>query len=504
MPMKGMATMLLAGLDIGTTGCKITLYHSKGECLGRIYRNYPIARTAEEHEVDSVLIWQAVRELLTEAATRYPEISGIGVTSFGETFVLLDENDCPIRYSMLYTDPRGAAECAVLCETIGHERLAEITGVNPHPMYSIAKLMWIKSNRPEMYAATRRVCLMADFIVYQLTGTAQIDYSFSARTMAFDIRRLNWSDEIFDAAGIDKAMFSTPVPTGVSAGTLKPNLAVELGLNPETIIISAGHDQVAAAVGSGVFDAGVAVDGAGTVECITPVFEGIPVGNGMLDGNYAIVPYIESGKYVCYAFSYTGGALVQWFVENLAGYAATDAAQAGTSIYEQLKAREPLSNPTGLLVLPHFAGAATPYMDYGSKGAIVGLTISTTQQDIFCGIMEGVCYEMLLNMRRLEQAGVPFGSLRATGGGAKNSVWMQMKADVLGVPVTALRSSEAGGCGAAMMAGVAVGLFSDIKEAAKSMIAERETYQPRTEMHQKYLAVYERYEKLYCAVRPLV
>ena len=496
--------MMLAGLDIGTTGCKITVYDTDGKYLARVYRDYHLTRTTKEHEVNADKIWLAVRELLVQAAEQVPDIRGIGITSFGETFVLLDEYDMPMRSSMLYTDPRGEAECLALCEAVGRKRLSDITGVNPHPMYSIAKLMWVKNNHPEMYGKVRRICLMEDYIVYLLTGTAQIDYSLAARTMAFDIRTLDWSDEVFAAADVDKSLFSQTVPTGTSAGILKRNIAEELGLNPDTIIVSAGHDQVAAAVGSGVFDVGVAVDGAGTVECITPVFEGIPNGGGLREGNYAIVPHVETGKYVCYAFSYTGGALVQWFVENMAGYAATDAAQAGISIYGQLEGCTPRDEPTGLLVLPHFAGAATPYMDYGSRGAIVGLTLNTTQNDVFYGIMEGVCYEMLLNKRRLEQAGVTFQSMRATGGGANSRVWMQMKADVLGLPVTALLTADAGGCGAAMMAGRAVGVYPDLRAAARKMVVERETYQPCGEMHEKYLQVYHRYEKLYEAVRPLV
>jgi len=202
------------------------------------------------------------------------------------------------------------------------------------------------------------------------------------------------------------------------------------------------------------------------------------------------VPYIEPGKYVCYAFSFTGGALLKWFTDHLTGgaYPAEDIFMA---------------EPTGLLVLPHFSGAATPYMDSGSKGAIIGLTLSHTQRDIYYALMEGVCFEMRLNMDCLNHAGIRFESLRAAGGGANSRVWMQMKADILNLPVTALQSVEAGAVGSAMTTGVAIGLFDDLRSAAKIFVQEKETYCPRAEMHEKYNKIYEKYKKLYPAVRPL-
>lgn len=497
-----MADILLAGLDIGTTGCKISVFQTDGLLLGSVYRSYPSVRQNNAHEVDASAIWTAVREVIQEAAEKYPGIGGIGVTSFGETFVLLDEQDNPILPAMLYTDPRGEEQCAKLEGRIGREKLTEITGIAPHSMYSLPKLMWVKENLPNEYAKGKRVLLMEDYIVYLLTGNAQIDYSLATRTMAFDIHTLRWSDEILKAAEIDTGLFSKPVPTGTGAGPLRTELAETLGLGPDTIVVSVSHDQVAAAVGSGVFDERYTVDGAGTVQCTTPVFRSYDAAK-MAQNNYCVVPFVTPGSYVTYAFSYTGGALVNWFVDHLAGYAAKEAETTGRRIYDLIEG-EADGIPTGILVLPHFAGAATPYMDAGSKGAIVGLTLSHTQQDLFRAIMEGVCYEMRLNQERLAAAGVTVAPLRATGGGAKSRVWMQMKADVLNVPVTALETAEAGAAGSAMLAGVARGVFRDPMEASAVMVRERETFYPREDAHKRYDAVYQRYQKLYEAVRPLV
>ena len=483
--------MRLAGLDIGTSGCKITILEQDGAISDRFYQDYTFSRTPSEHEIDAAQIWRAVLEVLTKAAEKYKDIAGIGVTSFGETFVLLDENDRVLCNSMLYTDPRGEGECKILGNIFGRENIARIAGLNPHSMYSIPKLMWVKNNRPEIYAKTSKIFLICDYVVYMLTGKTQIDYSLASRTMAFDINNLEWSKEIMNAAGIDAELFSEPVPIGTSAGTIRKNLAVKFGFTNDVMIVSCGHDQVAAAVGCGVFDEHTAVDGAGSVQCITPVFSRESINDKLIDGSYSVVPYVEPGKYVCYAFSFTGGALLKWFTDNL-----TNGVYPDEDIF--------MSEPTGILALPHFSGAATPYMDSGSKGAIIGLTITHTQRDIFYALMEGVCYEMRLNTDCLNGAGIKFECLHAAGGGANSRVWMQMKADILNIPVTALQSVEAGAVGSAMMTGVATGIFDDLRSAAKIFVQEKETYYPRLEMHEKYNEIYERYKKLYSAVRPLV
>lgn len=268
--------MYIAGLDIGTTGCKCTVFDGDGHLLGKAYRDYPVRRAVGGHEIDISAMMDGVYGALSEMASRYPDIGGIGVTSFGETFVCVDGAGEPLHPAMLYTDPRGREECLELVRKIGEKKIAEITGLRPHEMYSISKIMWLKRNRPEVLEAARHILLMEDYVVFRLTGVAQIDYSLAARTMAFDIRKLCWSGEILEAAGVDEKLLSVPVPTGTIAGSLLASAAEKTGLRTDAQVVSVSHDQVSAAVGAGAFDASVAVDGAGTVECLTPVYDEIP------------------------------------------------------------------------------------------------------------------------------------------------------------------------------------------------------------------------------------
>lgn len=495
--------MSLGGLDIGSTGCKVTVYDEEGNYLYRTYRDYPVSRKTGEHEVMAEDIWKGVREVLADAGSHYPDLKALGVTSFGESCVLLDEEDRPIRAVLLYTDPRGSEECGELEAALGREKLERITGVAPHSMYSLPKLMWIRKHRPEQFGRAKRILMMEDYIIYMLTGSAVIDYSLATRSMGFDIRALEWSQEVFQAAGIDSGLFSRPVRSGTPAGTVRPEMAKALGLPEGLLLVPAGHDQAAAAVGSGVFKADRAVDMAGTVECITPVFEGIPEDRRIYDGGYAIVPYVIPGNYVTYAFTFSGGALVSWFINNFAKEEKRRAKELGCSVYELLE-EGMKDGPTGILVLPHFAGAGTPYMDGGSKGAVVGLTLDHSASDLYRAMMEGVTYEMMLNMERLAEAGIRPQKLRAAGGGAASAVWMQMKADMLNLPIVSLGNAEAGAAGCAMLAGVAAGVYKDLGEAARTMLKEKDTYLPRQEMHEAYQEYYEKYRRLYEAVRPLV
>ncbi len=484
--------MIIGGLDVGTSGCKLTVYDDGGNYIYNSYKEYDISRHSGEHEIDAQVIFDAVCGVIRDTAQKY-ELDAIGVTTFGETFVMLDEDDDVLLPSMLYTDPRGSEECRNLCELLGEKKLIEISGVKPNQMYSIPKIMWIKKNRPEIYAKAKRILLMEDYIVYKLTGNACIDYSLAARTMAFDIRNKCWSDEILNAAGVSKNLLSKTVGAFNVAGAIKADVAMELGIKSSVKIVNGSHDQVAAAVGSGVFAPGQAVDGTGTVECVTPVFDKVPEDEVLYDEGYSVVPYVFDGTYVCYALSFTGGAVLKWFRDNFA---------KGKS-YAELDTQTK-SEPTGIMILPHFAGAANPYMDNGSKAAVIGLTLEHTDADMYKALMEGVTYEIMTNIEHLESFGIKPEKLYATGGGASSDVWLQIKADILNRPVTALLAKEAGACGTCMMTGVAIGIYSNLYEAKEAFVKEKKTFIPNPENAKKYSVYYKAYKNIYSAVRPII
>lgn len=489
--------MYIGGLDIGTTGCKISVYDDKGNFVTNSYREYNVTRIEGDHSFNAETIYGSVKEVIKESLG-VCEISAIGVTSFGESFVALDENDRALFPSMLYTDTHGEDECRKLTEKLGKKRLIEITGVKPNAMYSLPKLMYLKATFPEKYAQIKRVLLMEDYIVYMLSGVAAIDCSLAARTMALDIKTRTWSREVFDAAGIDLSLFSTPVNAGNVAGEMLDEIKAELGISHSIKIVNGSHDQVAATVGCGILNPGEAMDGTGTVECIVPVFDKIPDNETLFDQGYSVVPFIYDGTYACYALSFTGGAVLKWFRDNFAGNFEGDG-----NVYARLDSSVGEA-PTGILVLPHFAGAANPYMDNGSKAAFVGITLEHTASDLYKALMEGVTYEMRINLEHLESFGIHPEKIYATGGGANGKVWMQIKADILGRPISSLSAKEVGACGTCMLTGVGIGLYRDLDEARSIFVKEKQTCLPnscRAEVYDKY---FRAYRGIYSAVRPII
>lgn len=493
--------MVVGGLDLGTTGCKIALYNENAELLATYYSEYPTRYYDGFYELDFADLKAGIFSILKQAASEY-EIAAIAATSFGEMFAMLDEDDNILAPSMLYTDPRGEDECNELIERFGRDYLTVRTGITPHPMYSISKLMWMKNNKPEALKKCRRILLGQDFAVYTLSGVAQIDYSLATRTAAFDVTEMRWLDEVFEYCGIDVSMMSKPVPTGTPAGVIRPELKELLGIKNDMLVVSGAHDQIAAMIGAGIFGSETAMEGLGTVDCVPVVLQNKPDNLNYYEGGFPAIPYLD-GTYACYAFSFTGGATLKWFRDNFAELEKAEAESSGGNVYAELDKRVG-DEPTGILVLPHFGGAATPYMDNGSKAAIVGLTMGTNKMDIYKALMEGTTYEMKRNLETLKKFTGDIKELRATGGGSASDVWLQIKADIFNMNITALASQEVGAAGAAALAGVAVGMYSDIKETVAKMVPARKVFTPNAEKHEKYEKIYEKYRDLYKAVRSLV
>lgn len=491
--------MIIGGLDVGTTGCKIALYDN-ATLLDTYYYEYDAVHSGGQHEIDFADVKNGVLSILKKAAKEY-KIDALGVTSFGETFAMLDENDNILAPSMLYTDPRGADECEYLCEKLGRENITLLTGVKPHSMYSISKILWQKNNNSEVFKKCKHILLGEDFIVYVLTGIAQIDYSLAARTAAFDIEKKCWVDEIFNVAGVDKALMAKPVLAGTVAGKITESVKNEIGIDYDITIVNGCHDQVAGMIGSGIFETYQAMDGTGTVECVPVILKEKPTDLSFYEGGYSVVPYIND-SYACYAFSFTGGATLKWFRDNFAEFEWKKTEEQGENIYAYLDSKVK-NGPTGILVLPHFAGAATPYMDSDSKAAFVGVTLETTKYDLYKALMEGTSYEMLLNFNALKSQSGKIEEIRATGGGATSDVWLQIKADILNAEITALSCKEVGAAGTVALTGVAVGAFKEMKTPISQMVTVRKIFKPNEDNTKTYCSHYKKYANLYCAIKGL-
>lgn len=482
--------MPIMGLDIGSTGCKAMAFAEEGRPLGYAYREYP--KAAGETSLDARVLWQAVEEVVQEVAATTPGIRALSVSSFGESFVPVDRQGQPLCPIVMYTDDRALAQCGRLEEAFAQGGYASTVGAWPHVMYSLPKMAHLVQEQPGLAAQVWKYLLVEDYVLYRLTGEAVTDYSMAARTMAFDVKRHAWADEVLALSGVEAARMAQPLPSGAAVGPILPDRAGRLGLPQDCLVVTGGHDQVCAAVGAGVLAGGRAVNGMGTVECVTPVFDHPVLEEAFLRQHYVCVPHAQPGKYVTYAFSFSGGAILTWFRDAFMRHRKAEAQAAGVSLYTLLE-REAPQEPTQLVVIPHFAGSGTPDMRTTHRGGVLGLTLGTSSGDLYRALMEGVAYEMAYNLDCLARQGVTVGRLDAVGGGARSRMWLHIKADLTGLPVVPLQVEEAGLTGTAMLAATALGEYRDLPQAAAAFVREQEPILPDPHRHEQYQAGYARF-----------
>lgn len=493
--------MAVIGLDVGTTCCKCGVYSNEGKLLKIIGSEYDVVRDKGNQYIDMRALINGVKKILAQGAEGN-DIVGICVSSLGESFVPVGNNFEVLCDSMLYTDTRGMEQCEQLKSSMSDEEIYYIAGTKAHSMYSLPKMMWLKQNQSSIYNKSEHLLLMGDFIGYLLTGEAVIDYSLAARTMAFDVVNKTYSKKLLDLAEIDENKLSKPVKSGTVIGTIRKSISDDLKINSRCVVIAGGHDQVCSALGAGVLKPGTSVDGIGTVECITPVFDSARLDYTMGKAGYSCVPYVLDGSYVTYMFNYSGGGLLKWFKDKINPTLETVLREQGKSFYDHYNKIMPQS-PTDLLIMPHFAGAATPYMDEGALGAILNMTLATTAEDIYRAIMESTTYEMRLNSEFVAPFGIKLDELTVTGGGSSSDEWLQIKADIMNVPIFPLASTEAGVNGAAMLALTTLKLLPDLESAVKNMVSRRKPFYPSAKNAEFYDNQFKKYTKIYKCLKEL-
>ncbi|MCD9020418.1 FGGY-family carbohydrate kinase [Cohnella silvisoli] len=494
--------MSLMGLDIGTTGCKSSLFDEAGNMLAASYKEYALEHPLPGYyELNPLLVWSSVQQVIHDVLSRFPalKIKALSISSLGEAVIPVDRNGKVLGNAILYLDPRGQQQAKQIEQRVGSERTMALTGVPLHSMFSLPKVMWIKEHQPEVYENTWKFMLFGDFIAFQLTGIPATDFTLASRTMALNVARKVWEPEMFEAAGIRDDIFPDLVPSGHIIGQVRAEAALSLGLQPETLVVAGGHDQACAALGAGILDELQAIDGIGTVECITPAYSAPVLNRKMLEHNFNCAPHVIEGRYLTYAFNFTGGSLLKWYRDQFGSDAAAEARKLGVGVYDYLNSTA-ATQPTNLLVVPHFAGSGTPAMNPQAVGVIHGLTFNTDSSQLYRALMEGVTYEMRYNLECLGDAGIQVDTLRAVGGGAKSDLWLQIKADIMNRPIEKLNVSEAGTLGTIMLAGKSSGVYASYEEAVKLLVKPLKTFLPGQPNREIYDELYAKYKKLSSAL----
>ncbi len=492
------------GVDIGSSGCKAIVVVADGRPLGSSQREYEVAHAgsgAATLDSDEVIAkcFDVIKDCSGQVAAG--SVRGIGISSQGEAFTAIGEHGETLNRAMVSSDKRAETTLREWVADFGEEKLYQITGHTPHPMFTLFKLLWFKNSDRDAWEKSRRFLCYEDLLLSRLGIQPAISWSLAGRTMMFDVRAHGWSQEILQRIGICREQLATPMPAGSIAGTISGDAAKRLGLSTNVFVVTGGHDQTCSALGAGVVEEGEAMLATGTVECICPAFR-TPVWSPRLkENNLCTYDYSVPGLYATVAFSLTGGNVVKWFRDQFGQRESDEAKRSGKDPYDLLLGSM-TSAPSDLLVLPYFTPSGTPYFDTQTRGAILGLQLSTQRRDVLKALLEGVSLEMRLNLEILESVGHSVGKLRWVGGGSKSLLLAQIKSNVMNKKIVLLNIKEAGCYGVAMLA-CAADTGTPVRDLASRWVAETTTIEPEPEYVDQYRERFESYKKLYTNIRSL-
>ncbi len=487
----------LLGLDIGTSGAKAILCDSMGKVLASARAEYPLSQPRPLWSEQSPADWwagvrAALRETVARAAVPVAQIVGLGLTGQMHGAVFLDAQDQVIRPAMLWNDQRTTEECAQITELVGAERLVAITGNPALTGFQAPKILWLRRHEPDAYARVARVLLPKDYIRLLLTGDYATDASDAAGTLLLDLRARDYSPELLSAMEISKTWLPQVYEGPQITGRLRVAVAEDLGLPAGLPVVAGGGDNAAAAVGTGVVRAGVVSSSIGTSGVLfahsnTPALDP----QGRLHGFCHAVP----GQYHLMAVILSAGGAFQWLRNNLRTIAP------GLS-YDELTALAAITPPgaEGLIFTPYLSGERTPHLDPLARAAFVGLTTRHGIGHMARAVMEGVVFALRDGLEIMRGLGVPIDEIRATGGGAKSPLWLQLQADIYGTPVATLAAEEGPAYGAALLAGVGVGVFADVAEAVDTCVRVAGVTAPNPANGAVYAEAYAAYRTVYPAL----
>jgi xylulokinase len=459
----------LVGLDVGTTGVKALALSPKGEVVGRAEEEYPLSTPrpgwAEQDPEDWVRgAERALRRLGVESER-------VGLSGQMHGLVALDSEQRVLRPAILWNDGRTAAECAEIEERLGLARLIELTGNRALPGFTAPKLLWLRRHEPDVYDRIACVLLPKDYVRLKLFEELATDVADASGTLLFDVANRRWSEEVLAALELPPEW-------------LPP-------VRESTEVAGAG-DQAAGALGVGVHSPGpasVVLGTSGVVLAPLDAFAPDP------EGRAHVFCHAVPGTWHAMGVMLSAAGSLDWFRRALAPEAGYDRLDAEAESWEP--------GAEGLLFAPYLAGERTPHADPDARGAFVGLSLRHNRGALVRAVLEGVAYGLRDSLELLRGLGCTVEAGRVSGGGARSPLWVKIVASVLGIPLQRTAAEEGAAFGAALLAGVASGVFRDVREAVDACVHVRGEVEPDPEWERVYADGYERFRALYPALRPL-
>jgi xylulokinase len=471
----------LVGLDVGTSGVKALAVSPEGEVLARAERDYPLLTPKPGWAEQDPGEWgRAAEEALAELGT--DGAAGIGLTGQMHGLVALDADQRVLRPAILWNDQRTAAECREIEGQLGLRRLLELTGNRALPGFTAPKLLWLRANEPDLYERIAHVLLPKDYVRLVLTGERATDVADASGTLLFDVPGRRWSAEMLGALGLPAAWLPPALESPSRSAETAGGVPVAAGAG----------DQAAGAVGVGITAPGRASIVLGTSGV---VFAALPGAVTDPEGKAHVFCHAVPGTWHAMGVMLSAAGSLSWLHGSVLG---------GES-YDVLLTEAESWGPgvEGLLFLPYLAGERTPHVDPDARGAFVGLSLRHDRGALVRAALEGVAYGLRDSFEILRGLGCRLEAGRVSGGGARSELWLRIVASVLGLPLERTAVEEGAAYGAALLGGVAGGVFADVQQAVAACVRVRDIVEPDPTWQEIYAEGYGRYRALYPALKPL-
>lgn len=495
----------LLGIDVGSTSMKALVYDLDGNVISRgSHPTESIANDPDHPNWQVYLpdhIWDGIASAIRDAVSQIgPQnrIKAATVTGLGADAVPLDERGEPVYPFINWICTRTMPQFEWWLENVGLERTFQISGWQPFIWSTALRFIWLKENEPELARRVHKWLIVEDFVNYKLTGKYSTDYTDASPTLLFDQRSLAWSDEMLRIAGLEKDILPTPQPSGSFIGEITPQAAENTGLAPGTPIFQGGHDYLVGALAAGAISPGMFLDVTGTWELVITPTTAPQWTSEIRQLGLTVEAHSAPGTYCIWAGG-TAASMLEWYKDQI-GSEAQQRAQTGlgnvwSNLMDEARSAPPGAN--GIFFLPHFNGTACPNLNPRSLGAFLGLNDTTKREDMVRAVVEGLDYAFLDMLKALELgAGQTAERITAIGGGARNEFWMQNKADVSGRLVVTPEIEEATALGAAMLAGVGVGIYKNLAEAAQRVHKPGRSFEPNLKLASFYAELFEIYREI--------
>ncbi len=486
---------LLLGIDIGTSSCKAAVFQTNGQAVAAASAEYAIYRPGPGFAEQNPEEWwqaacQAVRECMEKGRLSPKDVAGIGVDGQSWSAVAVDRHGEVLANTPIWMDTRSDAICQRLNHELGENAFFQVSGNPLTAPYTTGKVLWYKEELPEVYRHTSTLLQCNSFIVYRLTETASQDVSQGYGWHCFDIRNGSWDDAMRKTLDIPESFLPPIHLCHEIVGTVTKKAAGQCGLLEGTPVVAGGLDAACGTLGAGVIHDGETQEQGGQAGGMSICTQVCRTDPRLILGFHAV-----PGHWLVQGGTTGGGGVMRWLEREFADHERAMAVEKGKSSLVQFNELAEKISPgsDGLIFLPYMAGERTPIWDPKAKGIYYGLDFEKTKGHFIRAAMEGVGFSLRHNLETAEDAGVSVGTLRAMGGSANSLLWTQIKSDITGKPILVPASDTATTLGAAMLAGVGVGLYQGFEEAVSRTTAIRREHKPS----QTFKAIYDRNYEIY-------